>query len=370
MRTKSRIKVTEDEPRMKPAETESVESQLSKLFTWYNYNRSHEDAKKYFVEFLRQAGEPSDTLTQIEECSTLSLSSTIGWLCRIKLVNGDTVPKTYNDNIEREKMRVLQVVLAKKTVVEEKPQAEKKPSVQDHLENQLRELLSDLALKIDEFVESRCKTSFNQYEWLKSFNVKHQHAKSIAEYFDKNLLAELRDAESGVCEQLVEAYSFLKKSELKKFITFIESIVEESRKWSDVAKQISLNNRAPRAKKPKSPLKQVEKLKYQKEHEGLKSIPPTQICGATQLWVYNTKYRTLGVYICNNAHGFSVKGCSILNYDANESVSKKLRKPEEVLPKVFEAGKVALRKILPNVRSKEKKLTGRINGDTILLKVV
>jgi hypothetical protein len=86
--------------------------------------------------------------------------------------------------------------------------------------------------------------------------------------------------------------------------------------------------------------------------------------------VYNTKYRTLGVYVCNNSHGFAVKGCTILNYDASESLCKKLRKPEDVLPKVLEAGKVALRKILPTVRSKEKKLTGRINGDTILLKVV
>jgi hypothetical protein len=369
MRTKSRLTVTEDEPRLKPAETESIESQLSKMFTWYNYNRNGEDAKKYFVEFLRQSGEPSDTLTQIEECSTLPLSSTIGWLCRIKIINGERVPASYNNNIEKEKMRVLQVALAKKTV-EEKPQVEKKPSVQDHLENQLRELLSDLAVKVDEFVETRGKASFNAYDWLQSFNVKHQHAKSIADYFEKNLLNELRGAESGECEQLVEAYSFLKKAELKKFIAFVESIVEESRKWSDVAKQISLNNRAPRAKKPKSPLKQVAKLKYLKEHEGLKSIPPTQICGATQLWIYNTKYRTLGVYICNNAHGFSVKGCTILNYDATESIAKKLRKPEEVLPKVLESGKVALRKILPNVRSKEKKLTGRINGDTILLKVV
>lgn len=369
MRTKSRIKVTEDEPRLKPAETENIESQLSKLFTWYNYNRNNEDAKKYFVEFLRASGEESDTLTKIEECSTLPLSSTIGWLCRIKMINGDSVPKTYIENIQKEKKRVLQVVLAKSSV-EVKAPVEKKPSVQDYLENQLRELLSDLAVKIDEFIDNKCKSSFNMYEWLQSTNVKHQHAIRIADHFEKSLLSELKETETETCEQLTEAYSFLKKSELKKFIAFVETVIEESRKWSDVAKQISLNNRAPRAKKPKSPLKQIAKLKYQKEHEGLKSIPPTQICGATQLWIYNTKYRTLGVYICTNAHGFSVKGCSILNYDATESVAKKIRKPEEVIPKVLEAGKIALRKILPSVRSKEKKLTGRINGDTILLKVV
>ena len=369
MRAKSKLKIAEDEPRLKSVEGDSIQSQLSKMLTWYNYNRNTEQAKKYFVEFLKEAGESTDTLTKIEECSNLRLSSTIGWLCRIKMINGDCIPSSYDDNIEREKKRVLQVVFAKKSV-EERPQVKKSPSVQDHLEKQMCELLSDLAIKVDEFVANGCKSSFNTYEWLQSSNVKYQHAVRIAEHFEKTLLSELKESESGLCEQLVEGYAFLKKTGLKKFITFVESIIEDSRKWNDVAKQISLNNRAPRTKKPKSPLKQVAKLNYQKEYEKLKSIPPTQICGATQLWVYNTKYKTLGVYVCTNAHGFSVKGCSILNYDANESVGKKIRKPEDIIPKVFESGKVALKKILPNVRAKEKKLTGRINSDTILLKVV
>jgi hypothetical protein len=102
----------------------------------------------------------------------------------------------------------------------------------------------------------------------------------------------------------------------------------------------------------------------------LKSVPATQIVGATQLWVYNVKYKSLGVYVCTNPHGFSVKGCTILNYDVNESISKTLRKPEDVIPSVLELGKVALRKVLPSLRTREKKLTGRINKDTILLRVL
>jgi len=364
--TRTRMKISDDEPRWNP---EKEDCQLSEMLNWYNYNKSADDAKKYFVEFLKQSGENPDRLTKIQECSSISISNSIGWLCRIKLVNGDITPTKYDTKIQEQRAKVLQVVDAQQ---EEKPNdvPDRRSGIQDHLENQLRTLFGDLAAKEDEFLLSGMKTTFDVYEWLKTSAVKHQHAKNIAEHYETTVLSELQEAESGTCEQLKEAYSHLKKPHMKKYIAFVENIVTEARRWCDVAKQISLNNRAPRAKKPKSPLKQTAKLKYQKEFETLKSIPVTQIVGATQLWIYNTKYRTLGVYVCNNSHGFSVKGCTILNYDATESICKKLRKPDDVLPKVLEAGKVALRKILPSVRSKEKKLTGRINGDTILLKVV
>lgn len=365
-RTSSRLKVTDDEPRWN---TDGDESQMAQMLTWYNYNKDAEDAKRYFVEFLKNNGEQGDVIIKIEESSSLPLSNTIGWLCRIMAVNPGAVPARYSENITQEKNKVLQVVLAKSESKASTDDVSKRPGVQEHLENQLREILGELSLRVDRFLLGELQ-EFDAYEWLKSNAVKHQHAKNIAEYFEKRILSELNEAASGTCEQLTEAYSFLSKPKMKKLIAFVQSIVDNSRKWSDVAKQISLNNRSTRVKKPKPAGKQVAKLKYQKEHDSLKSVSPTQIVGATQLWVYNTKYRTLGVYVCNNAHGFSVKGCTILNFDAGESLCKKLRKPEDVIPNVLQSGKVALRKILPSIRAKEKKLTGRINADTILLKVI
>lgn len=366
-RHSSKLKIADNEPRWN---TSGDESQLAQMLTWYNYNKDSDDAKRYFLEFLKTSGEDPDVLCKIERCPSIPLSNTIGWMCRIMIVNGSLVPSKYSESITREKNKVLQVVLAEAAPKIAEEDTTKRPGVQEHLENQLRELLGELSFQWDEFIRSGLSNTFDAYGWLKSNNVKHQHAKSIADYFDKTLLSELQEAHAGTCEQLTEAYSFLKKSAMKKAISFAQSIVDESRKWSDVAKQISLNNRSHRVKKPKPALKQVAKLKYQKESGTLKSVPPTQVVGATQLWVYNTKYRTLGVYVCNNAHGFSVKGCTILNFDASESICKKLRKPEEVIPKVLDSGKVALRKILPDIRAKDKKLTGRINADTILLKVL
>src|SRR5690606_4676088 len=110
-------------------------------------------------------------------------------------------------------------------------------------------------------------------------------------------------------------------------------------------------NRKPRRIKKKSPAKQIARIKYLKEHENLKSVNPLDIIGASQLWVYNVKYRNLGVYHCPNAHGFEMKGTTLLNFDEKTSVSKKLRKPEEIIPTVLEGGKVQLRKVLDNIRT-------------------
>jgi hypothetical protein len=99
------------------------------------------------------------------------------------------------------------------------------------------------------------------------------------------------------------------------------------------------------------------------------SVNPIKIIGANQLWVYNVKTRKLGVYIAADAAGLSVKGSSIENYKYKESISKTLRKPKEILTRVLSGGKVVLRKVMDEINSKPAELNGRINGDSILLRV-
>ena len=340
---------------------------LTRMLNWYSYNKNSDDARAYFLSYLKKYD--MDVFEKLKtRTSNISIPTTIGWLCRIYSLNETLFPVKYLRNIKDETNRILQVISD-----DEQPKVEEqktKPNIQENIQNQLREILGELDAEIDTFLSSGCKSSFSLYEWLQRKKIKHNHAKSVADYYKNVVLKELRESQSGDCDQLSEGYSFLSKKNLSSFIRFIESFVSDAEKWNDIARQISKTNRAPRVRKPKPPLKQVEKLQYLKQHENLKSVPPTQIVGATQLWVYNVKYKTLGVYVCNNPHGFTVKGCTILNYDESESLAKTLRKPEDVLPSVLESGKVALRKILPSIRTKEKKLTGRINKDTILLRAL
>ena len=55
--------------------------------------------------------------------------------------------------------------------------------------------------------------------------------------------------------------------------------------------------------------------------------------------------------------------------DQKQSIQKTLRKPEEQLKSFNKAGKVKLRKFLDDINTVDTKLTGRVNKETILLKV-
>ena len=95
---------------------------------------------------------------------------------------------------------------------------------------------------------------------------------------------------------------------------------------------------------------------------------PVDIIGANELWVYNVKTRKLGQYVSANSSGLEVKGTTLLNYTA-KSIQKTLRKPETQLAEFVKAGKVQLRKFMDTVKTTEIALNGRINEDTLLLRV-
>ena len=67
--------------------------------------------------------------------------------------------------------------------------------------------------------------------------------------------------------------------------------------------------------------------------------------------------------------GLSVKGTTIIGFDTTQSIQKTLRKPEEKLKEFKDAGKVKLRTYLEDINAVDIKLNGRINPDTVLLKV-
>jgi len=164
-----------------------------------------------------------------------------------------------------------------------------------------------------------------------------------------------------------EAYSNFTKIQLKKLVAYCDQVIVDSMKLAGEA----VKSRKPRKRKAKSAEQIVGKMNYAKDFAELKlaSVDPKTIIGASSLWVYNTKTRKLGVYHALDAAGLNIKGSTIQNFAESKSVCKTLRKPEVTLPELLKAGKVALRNILTDIRAAEKVLTGRINTDTILLRV-
>ena len=239
-------------------------------------------------------------------------------------------------------------------------------SIQDRIKEKSKECIGELEGQIDELMISDYSANVSPLGVMTSMGVKDAYTKYIIEHFKnrRNEFDEILYSKDG---DVKEAYSNFTKPNLKKMIAYCDQVIVDCGKLS----QTAVKSRKPRKRKAKSPDQLVAKIKYCQEFAELKltSVKPSDIIGSMQLWVYNTKTRKLGVYHAEDAGGLSVKGSSILNFAESKSVQKKLRKPEVTLPDVLSGGKVFLRNVIENIRAVEGALTGRINADTILLRV-
>jgi hypothetical protein len=256
-----------------------------------------------------------------------------------------------------------------KDLVEETPTETKKPvvSIQERVREKISEYIAEIEEQVDLFSESGYKSEFDMYKWLMNNNVKAQPANAIADYYVP-WCDELKETITKKDEQLVEGYSHMKPAQIKKFVEFLDNIIKDATTWGANQKTV----RKTRTKKAPSIEKQIAKIKYSKENKELKlvSINPALIIGCNQLWVFNTKYRKLVRYDASGPTGLSIKGTTLQGYDVETSMSKKVRKPNDVLPRVLNGGKIVIRKLMDELNSKSSVPNGRINGDTVLLRVV
>ena len=258
--------------------------------------------------------------------------------------------------------------LSKNGDVSDKTDAEKKSrpkiSIQDRLQNKVEDFISAVEGQVDDFVDSDYKMKYDVYNHMLEIGCKAAHARKMRPFY-VDCFNELVDVYNKDDEYYVEAWSHLKPKYHKKMMDFYGIIVDDL----DRIIKNSTAQRKPRKKKTLSASRLVKTLKYQQEFTGLKlvSANPEKIIGANELWVYNTRYKTLGVYhAVNTVRGLSVKGCTIQHFDEDTSVQKTARKPKDILSVLK---KRSLRKQLQQMKTKEQLLTGRINAQTILLGV-
>lgn len=244
------------------------------------------------------------------------------------------------------------------------------PSIQERLREVALSMTDDIESAIESWQtdpESFEPKAFKVLNLLKGKDAKAAHARIIRDQYVKSL-AELEELASGSAdEQLREAYSHRSKKHIRKLIDFYAEVHSAC----NMLMQESKINRKPRAKKVVPADKIVAKLKFKKTDEPLKlvSINPADIIGAKELWIYNTKNRKLGKYVAADFSELGVKGTSITGFNESLSVQKTLRKPVDQLKEFKTAGKVALRKFLDDIKATDTKMNGRLNEDTIILKV-
>jgi uncharacterized protein (DUF433 family) len=345
-----------------------------------DYYRLEKSAKELKPEVINWMGTNGYTRDQIK-----ALKDTKDWRCGLTMgsiaanLNRGMPPVRKDFNEGRNTAQWLGAEIAKiikqgaddaepEEILEEKPQS---PVVS--IQDRLREAAARMTEEIEEALESFNKDpeefdpkAFKVLNLLKGKQAKAAHARIIRSFYQSGF-AEVSEALEGKCEQLKEGYSHLSKKQLRKLVDFYSEIVTAC----DMLAQEAKINKKPRVKKSVPAEKVVAKMKFAKTHEPLKlvSINPTDILGAKELWIFNIKTRKLGKYIAAEYQELGVKGTSITGFDENRSVQKTLRKPEEQLKEFKASGKVQLRKFLEDIKAVDIKLNGRINEDTILLKV-
>ena len=340
---------------------------LVRAFQWYNHNRDSKDARKFLLEYLVKNNQITPIQKQAAEYLNNSWNIVDGWLARC-LSRGAWVPDNvylnFQDRIVGFRERLDKIVLERNltapVVVDSNV-----ISIQERVAAKADYFIMELEGKFDEVWHNKSGENFVPYTWLIENEVKPMHASKIAEYFKKRAADWIAIIESKD-EYVRESYPRPRKEmvEAAKFFTAVATDAETLASNKNAA-------RKPRKKKPVSFEKKVKNLKFKTEDTDNKlvSINPINIMGCQKLWIYNTKTRKLGVYVAADDAGLSVKGSTIENYKYGESVSKTLRKPKDVLARVLDGGKVVLRKVMGEINSKPSELNGRINKDTILLRV-
>jgi hypothetical protein len=337
---------------------------LMLALNWYKANEESSRFIKYGLEYLKI--NKMDSYVKSFNQATDFETNQISILMRL-ISRGEYISDEHKALIESRLATIKAKYSAKlEEKVEVKKDAPPAPSVVDRVNDVARKHMAEIDFEIDKFMTNK-SSDFSLKAYIAKTGLSTAVTKKIGEFY-KRLLNEVNETIKGDDEQLVEGYSFLTNAQLKKFKALIDSIVSDAEVHVLVVKATA----APRKRKEKPAGIQVAKLQFLQEFPELEltSVHPTKIIGAQQLWIYNTKNKKLGVYYATGSSGFSVKGTSLLGWDPEKSMQNGLRKPAVTLKEVTNGSPSQLSKVLPKLTTVSTKMNGRINSDTILLKVL
>ena len=283
-----------------------------------------------------------------------------------------TTPTLVEESIELEPVKEVSVEVEP---VEEKP---KKPTIQDRMRRRLMFIIGDIDDAFENvWARSEDPKKFKAYDYFNMHNIPGAFMKMVKEqvnvYIDEQSKGlKYRDIKSNERtdeqQDYVESFESYSKVEMKQHIAWWERVYKDCELWEANKKK----QRKPRKYKPPSKEKMAKKVKYKAEDKDLKLVSeqPINLPGCTAVVVYNTKNRKLGIYEATHKHhGLSLKGTTLLNYDLSTALQKTVRKPQEVLEKLHTGGLQAIKNTFNALSTTETKLNGRLNKETILLRI-
>lgn len=339
--------------------------EIGKAFNWYNYYNGYKEAKEYLYQYLMSQGK-KDIAKLIKKVRDYDVTKAIGWLAQMSK-NGLELQEFEIQKIDNHINELVEKV--KNTEETNKKDKPNRPNIQEIMKERAMEFGGELEGLLDEYVQLGVPTKHNikPIAVMMQHSILPHHIKILVEVWEEHK-CEFEELSKTEDKELIEAYSNFGKNQIKNLIKFCDLMIKDLNSY----KTYKQSNRAKPKKKPVPITKLVEKLKYLKEFDdlGLKSVTPTKIHGAQEMFVYDTTKRKLHYYKMDRySGGLSVKGTTIIGFSSDESFMKTLRKPKEQLNEFMKLGKPNSRKFIQNIKTVNTTLTGRFNDNIIILKV-
>jgi hypothetical protein len=348
------------------------ENSLGRALNWYSVNADYKQRKQWLLSYLKVRNRTKEA-QKIASVKKDYLFYTVGVLCR--LVDRDqylsekhlaliqaTIQKIVNaDSSYKDEENLVDEDSGTTSPVETKPK--KVVSLVNTVEAAAAKIGADFDQFIDKYIDDGCPANI---QFIIPENTAPAVLKKLREWYEP-LRAEIAEAYSGTCEQLNEGYDFLKRVQLKRYNALLDSFMERCETLS----KRKVVTRTLRKRKEKPPAVLVAKMNYLKEDANLKldSINPADIIGKSELWVYNVKYKKLTVYRSLSDCNLTVKGSTLLNFDVDNSESKTIGRNLDFLPRIDNDTKRELNSSWKKLNAKSSVPNGRINKDTLLLRV-
>lgn len=351
-------------------ETRSFERMLWEAQNYVHYEIAVQSTAKSFIKYLEKIDFNPEKTKMIRKLPDYYFE-TLGKWTYISL-KGVELPEDYYASLLKGAEELYEIAVSK--YQDDEPVAavnkDNVISIQDRMRIQLQELFGEFESAVDQLLAGELASKdYDAYSKIKSYEpeVKAAHAKIVREVYEESLaeaelIVEFKD------EDIREAYAHVPARRRKDLVKLYEAIVTACDTVINTNKAV----RKTRTKKAPSKDKLVSKIKYkQNEPElGLASINPASIVGATQLWVYNTKTRKLGVFHADKMlKELGVKGTTIVGFDTETSTQKTVRKPNEVLRGADKLARTKIAKVYTELTTTETKMNGRLNEHTLLLRV-
>lgn len=365
------------------------------VLEYYRLVALKEHYKPLVVEWIESSSLDNIKKQQYKKIPASEITSTMAGISRLLLTGMPRVHEEFNygkDTAEWLINKLDKLYVGYTNKPKQKSETTvlvKEKNIKETLEREICEMLSDLDAEIDKFISNPAKfdpKNLNVYSYFLNKKCNAAHAKAIRatyqEAYDeirqvvnrKPVSASYDDNSEPMSNEdadLFEAYSYLSMPQKRKLLQFYENIFK--------ALKAAYHQRraSPRDKKALKTLmttkeQAVEHLVHKKVDDtlGIVSISPTAIVGARELYIFDCSRRRLGKFIAKDDNGLTVNKRRIANFDPTQTYQKLLRNHTENLEVFNKTPKAQLSSYLNKITSATQKLSGLLNEQTLLLKVV